>query len=269
MQISAFKSRAWLTKNSSETYHANTENVPQLFNLIRRDLYVSYVSKYSAPRSRILDIGASTGMMSNILHDAGHEIVACDISPSMLEKIVEERGARRYELRQGYQLPAADGEFDTVVSRMFMQHFPDWPVVLREQARVTRSGGIIIFDFANREHLEAAGKDSIGLDYFPYSTETTETNRYYAAASESEMVAHADNCGLRVKEIIPFGFLLYNMFIWRGLDNRDKVAEFNGNLDKILEEPGAQELLLFIEKEAMKFLPKSFSYGNLTVLEKM
>jgi SAM-dependent methyltransferase len=271
MQISKLKSEAWLTKTSADVYHASTTNAPHLFQLIREELYVRYISRHVSPSSRILDLGAGSGLISCILHDAGHRVVACDISPGMLEKLAEVRGERRFEIRQGsgFQIPAADNEFDLVVSRMFMQHFPDWPAILREQARVIGHGGKIIFDFSNREHVGAANGDgSIDLDYFPYSTDPTIVNKFYAVASEAEMTRHADDCGLKVREIVPFGFLLYNLFIWKGLGSAQGVSEFNSRLEDILARPDARELLLFLEEQAMKYFPKTVSYGNLIVLEK-
>ncbi len=271
MQTSKLKSEAWLTKASADVYHASTTGAHQLFKLIREELYVRYISRHVPPNSRILDLGAGTGLISSILHDAGHQVVACDISSGMIEKLAEVRGERQFEIRQGsaFQIPAAKGEFDAVVSRMFIQHFPDWPDIIREQSRVIGPGGKIIFDFSNREHLDAAcGTDSVELDYFPYSTDPTIVNKFYAVASETEMARHAGDCGLKVREIVPFGFLLYNMFIWKGLGSAQGVAEFNSHLEDILAKPDARELLLFIEEHAMKHFPKNVSYGNFVVLEK-
>jgi ubiquinone/menaquinone biosynthesis C-methylase UbiE len=46
-------------------------------------------------------------------------------------------GLRRSD---GFNAPACNNEFDAVIPRIFMQHFPRWIDILREQARVSKRG---------------------------------------------------------------------------------------------------------------------------------
>ncbi len=264
-----FKSGAWASKESADRYHENTIATPKIFQLIREDLYIRYVQRHAKPGARILDLGCGSGLVSIKLHDLGFKIVSCDISQGMLDKLAEERGARDFELRRGsgFDIPAKDGEFDMVISRMFIQHFPDWPKVLREKARVTSPGGIVLFDFGNREHVDACDPNLGKGDGFPYCTDKKKAGSFYAVASEAEMRGEAGKCGLDVVEIAPFGFLLYNGFVWKSL-GAAAIPAFNDELDQLLSNESARELMLFIEERVLPLLPKSTAYGNLTVLRR-
>lgn len=269
MSTSDFKSGAWVSKESADNYHKNTVVAPKIFGLVREELYVRYVQRFAQPGARILDLGCGSGIVSVKLHDLGYNVVSCDISQGMLDKLVEKRGQRKFELRlgSGFKIPAADGEFDMVISRMFIQHFPNWPEILREKARSTRDGGIVLFDFGNLEHVKACDPD-LGLrDGFPYSIDSNIPEKFYAVADLKEMHEHAMRCGLEVVEISPNGLLLYNGFVWKALGAAG-IPDFNARLDRILESEGARELLFLIEEQVLPLLPKSTSYGNMTVLRR-
>jgi 2-polyprenyl-3-methyl-5-hydroxy-6-metoxy-1,4-benzoquinol methylase len=270
MQISQFKTGAWEGRERAEQYHRGTVGAPGIFQRMRHDVYLRYIQRHAAPGARILDLGCGTGLIAIALHDLGYKVVACDVSAGMLEKLADEKGERDIELRRGdgFAIPAADGEFDMVVSRMFIQHFPNWPQIVAEKARVTRPGGIVLFDFGNREHLMACDPNLGAADDFPYSNSEKDAGKFYAAADAQEMRARAAECGLDVVAIAPHGLLLYNGFLWKKL-GADGIREFNARLDRILASDEATELLLMIEEAVLPLLPKSVCYGNITVLRKV
>lgn len=270
MQLTEFKTAAWQTKEAAETYHSRTLAAPSLFQIIRHDLFLYYVRKYGPPGAKVLDLGCGTGLLSLVLHDLGYEVVACDASQAMLDRLSADLGNRNIELRlgNGFDIPAANGEFDFVVSRMFIQHFADWAAILREKARVTRSRGMVLFDFGNREHVESFCPKPSFEEEFPYSTNVAVPARYYAVCSEREMHAAAAECGLEVEAIVPQGFLLNNVHFWNQV-GRQGVDEFNKELNELLLDEKARKLLLLIEKSFMPNLPKNSCYGNITVLRKV
>lgn len=269
MSTSDFKSGAWASKESADQYHTNVVASPKIFQLVRDDLYLRYIQRHAKPGVRILDLGCGTGLISMKLHDLGYEVVACDISQGMLDKLAEVRGTRDFEIRQGdgFNIPSKDGEFDMVVSRMFIQHFPDWGKVLSEMARVTSAGGIVLFDFGNREHVEAVDSDLGKSDGFPYVFDANTPNAFYAVASEAEMRDVAGTCGLDVVEIAPHGLLLYNGFLWKAL-GASGIPAFNAELEQLLVNDSARELLFLLEEQVLPLLPKTTSYGNITALRR-
>jgi 2-polyprenyl-6-hydroxyphenyl methylase/3-demethylubiquinone-9 3-methyltransferase len=270
MRISEFKTRAWAGRKRADQYHESTAKAPRIFQLVRHDLYIRYIQRYAEPGASLVDLGCGSGLIAIALHDLGYKIVACDVSEGMLAKLADDRGERDIELRQGsgFAIPARDEEFDMVLSRMFIQHFPNWPQVLREKARVTRPGGIILFDFGSREHVMACDPNLGATDDFPYCNREEDAAKFYAVADEQEMHYRAAECGLEVVEIAPYGLLLNNAFLWKRL-HADGIREFNDRVDQLLQSEMAKELLLTIEESVLPLLPKSVCYGNITVLRRL
>lgn len=112
--------------------------------------------RYVDRDSRLLDAGAGTGVLGEILYLLGYtDLTGIDLSEGMLEK-AREKGVygtlRRMTL--GERLAFPDGAFDaTLSSGVFTTgHAP--PESLREIARVTRSGGHVIFSVRETAYLE-------------------------------------------------------------------------------------------------------------------
>ncbi len=269
VSLKTYKTGAWQSLESANRYHDATKRSQLVFHLVRQDLYVDRVCRYAQQGARILDLGCGSGLVSLTLVDRGYDVVSCDVSCEMLEVLEREKGTRKLEIRCGdaHAIPAADGEFDVVISRMFIQHFVDWPAVVAEKARVTKPGGYVIFDFGNREHFEACGFDRGNDCGFPYGSDPDNFDTFYAHANEDDMRSAAHAAGLSVVEISPVGLLLYNGFLWKAL-GAEGIHAFDNNLESILLREGARELMALIENAVLPLLPKSTTYGNMTVLQK-
>jgi SAM-dependent methyltransferase len=77
-------------------------------------------------------------------------VTAADLSPKLLDE-VERRfgGSGRLGLQRlnGTDLrPLADESFDLVVTYSVLHHVPDYAALVREMARVTRPGGLVMID---------------------------------------------------------------------------------------------------------------------------
>jgi SAM-dependent methyltransferase len=131
------------------------------------DLFTRYVHK----RARILDAGAGTGLVGELLAKQGYRnLVAIDLSLGMLEKAREKdayRELHRMVLGETLEFPTAS--FDAVISVgvLTLGHAP--ASSLDELIRVTKPGGYIVYTLrpdVYRDHgfkqkhdaLEAEGK---------------------------------------------------------------------------------------------------------------
>jgi SAM-dependent methyltransferase len=97
---------------------------------------------------RVLDLGCGAGHVSFHVAPEVGEVVACDLSPEMLEVVAHsasERGLSNIKMHQGIaeNLPFADGSFDYVFSRYSAHHWHDLDAGLREVARVLKRGGTV------------------------------------------------------------------------------------------------------------------------------
>jgi SAM-dependent methyltransferase len=94
-----------------------------------------------APR-RVLDVGAGTGLLTERLVAAGHDVVAVDPSAEMLEQLATRLPGVPTHLGPAEQLPLPPGSVDAVVAGQAAHWFqPD--AAAAEMRRVLRPGGVV------------------------------------------------------------------------------------------------------------------------------
>ena len=107
------------------------------------EFFIKYVPK----QARILDAGAGTGLMGEILVKLGYDdLVAMDLSCEMLEEARKKNVYREFhQMVMGKPLVFAADSFDAVVSTgvLTVGHAP--PSSFDELIRITRTGGYIVF----------------------------------------------------------------------------------------------------------------------------
>ncbi|MHA5047622.1 class I SAM-dependent methyltransferase [Streptomyces sp. SD15] len=96
---------------------------------------------------RVLDVAAGSGNAAIPAALAGAHVVACDLTPELLEagrKLAADRGAElEWRTADAEELPFADGEFDTVMSCVGIMFAPHHQAGADELVRVCRPGGTI------------------------------------------------------------------------------------------------------------------------------
>ena len=101
-------------------------------------------------QARVLDLGCGGGHVSYRVAPHVREVVACDLTPDMLDQVrrtARERGLTNIVAQQGAaeQLPFANGAFDIVVTRFSAHHWRDMEAGLREARRVLKKAGRAVF----------------------------------------------------------------------------------------------------------------------------
>lgn len=99
---------------------------------------------------RVLDLATGTGITAIAARERGALVTAVDITPELLvvaRDKASKAGFEDIDFREGdvEALPFADATFDVVVSTCGHMFAPDQPKVAAELARVTRSGGRVVF----------------------------------------------------------------------------------------------------------------------------
>lgn len=105
---------------------------------------------------RVLDVAAGSGALSIPAAQRGARVLATDISPPMVERLlVRARTAGLLDLEarvmDGYALDLEDDTFDLTASQNGVSVFPDFARGLAEMVRVTRPGGQVMIVSLARE----------------------------------------------------------------------------------------------------------------------
>ncbi|MCW4115039.1 class I SAM-dependent methyltransferase [Aurantimonas sp. MSK8Z-1] len=96
--------------------------------------------------SRVLDLGCGGGHVSYRAAAHVDEVVACDVTPAMLDVVMATAAERdltniRTERAAAEALPFAEASFDAVLCRFTAHHWQDLHAGLREARRVLKPGG--------------------------------------------------------------------------------------------------------------------------------
>lgn len=106
-----------------------------------------FLARYVTKDARILDAGAGTGLVGEVLAKLGyHDLVAMDLSEGMLEEARKKNVYREFhQMVMGESLGFADNSFEAVVSVgvLTVAHAP--ASSFDELVRITKPGGYIVF----------------------------------------------------------------------------------------------------------------------------
>jgi len=100
--------------------------------------------------AHVLDLGCGGGHVSYRAAPHVASVVACDVTPDMLQVVAAtaaERGLSNIQVRQAAaeQLPFADASFDAVLCRFSVHHWHNMEAGLREARRVLKPNHIAVF----------------------------------------------------------------------------------------------------------------------------
>ena len=113
------------------------------------------------PRSgvmNVLDAGAGSGWLSEILSERGFSVHAVDLGLDSIRRAsFRISGKKRnvlFTLGDMYRLPYRDGFFDAVIASETIEHLENPDEAFREFSRVLRRGGYLIVSTPYREKIE-------------------------------------------------------------------------------------------------------------------
>jgi SAM-dependent methyltransferase len=116
---------------------------------------------HDRPR-RILDLGAGTGLLTEALVTAGHDVVAADVSADMLAELTARLPGVPTLVAGAESLPLPDGDRDVIVAAQAAHWFE--PVAAsREFRRVLAPGGAVGFVWNTQEATAPWAVELAGL----------------------------------------------------------------------------------------------------------
>jgi SAM-dependent methyltransferase len=103
---------------------------------------------------RVLDLGAGTGLLTAVVLDAGHDVVAVDPSPQMLGELAGRLPTVTTAVGSAEAIPVGDASVDVVVAGQAAHWFEPAPAA-REIRRVLRPGGTLGLVWNSRDERVA------------------------------------------------------------------------------------------------------------------
>jgi malonyl-CoA O-methyltransferase len=142
---------------------------------------------------RVLDLGSGSGRYLRLLRPRGPRLaVGLDLSFAMLARATG--GQAPVAQGDGLALPFADRSFDLVASGLMVGHVADLRHLLREAARVTRPGGVVVYSDLHPEGARAGWVRTFrtpdGTEYAaPHHVHTRADHERACQAAELEVEA--------------------------------------------------------------------------------
>jgi ubiquinone/menaquinone biosynthesis C-methylase UbiE len=124
-----------------------------LFRMLHHHCLIEMVSSIDND-VLILEVACGTGHITKLISDMGRSIIACDLTPEMMEqaeKAVKTNNNVSFLRANAFALPFESGKLDLIISTRFLHLFPIdlQQQILNEFYRVLKPGGRLIVDFDN------------------------------------------------------------------------------------------------------------------------
>jgi SAM-dependent methyltransferase len=161
------------------------------------------------PPSDVLDLGCGTGSLSLLLAQAGHRVVAVDLSPNMVDHARHKLTAAGFDAHvlvgDAASPPSLGRSFDVVLARHLLWTLPDPAATLRRWTDLSHPGGRLIL--VEGRWNTPAGDDTYpeGSDVLPWmggvtATVLAETLQPLVSDLRVEPLADPDLWGRRIDD---------------------------------------------------------------------
>lgn len=267
-ELIRWKTQAWFDPGMVAWYSRQMQDLGGVNGLkyqVEQDILAAHVQGET-----LLDVGVGTGRGSIPLARRGLQVTGVDSSQAMLDECRRMAEETPMRLLQGdaTQLPAADAEYETVMSLNLLVHLPHWQSVLDEWTRALKPGGRLIFDINSLDHYNlAAGRQDRYQDLIPARAEAF--SGFMLALSAADIVDYANDHDLAVVDLIPYGGFASDSSRWPWGDGLLKQQHWwRRQLEWVGGDKRLFEFTLFLEQRLFAHLSSRVTGRFMAVLEK-
>lgn len=188
---------------------------------------------------RVLDAGCGPGIYTEWLLKRGAQVVACDVTPQMLEITLRRVGNRAEIHRADLTQPltfAADGTFDLVLCPLVLDYIAEWQPVFTEFFRVLRSSGLFVFSCGHPtgDFLYTQHKQLTPGNYFDVETFTTQWRGF--GEPHPVVTSYRRPLQAMLNPLAKTGFILDEILEPRPIEQFQQADP--EDYDKLMREPG-------------------------------
>lgn len=205
-------------------------------NASNRARRMKYLSPRLSPRTRVLEVGCSSGFMLYPLVAAGH--VCTGIEPSgVFRDYVAGRGVPVYDSLEALPRLEADRRFDVIMHFFVLEHVANPQSFLEAQLALLKPGGRLIFEIPNAADPLYSVYDIPAFERFYWSV---AHHWYFSEESLRHLLARI---GRRYEILRDQRYDLSNHMIWARDGRPGGMGRFTGMLGVDLEESYKQALI--------------------------
>lgn len=130
-----------------------------------------YYGKEKIKKLKVLDIGASSGIIDNILAKYFKEVIGTDIDESAIKFAKKTFGKKnlKFKVEDAMKLSFKDNSFDVVICTHVYEHVPNSQRLFEEIYRVLKPNGVCYLAAINSLWPVEPHYDLLFLSYFPKS----------------------------------------------------------------------------------------------------
>jgi ubiquinone/menaquinone biosynthesis C-methylase UbiE len=159
----------------------------------------SMVAKYCKPGAKILDLGAYTGALLERLHDAGYpDITAADLDNHLTIQGVSHI---KCDFNQEFSTNFQGAQFDCVIASEVIEHLDDVRAFLRECAKLTKEGGLVVISTPNIGFFEGRIKFLLKGELWGFGGHNYRVQRHISPLSLEQFPLLLEETGFETVEV--------------------------------------------------------------------
>lgn len=145
--------------DASKSIDWRKEPTTRFWGSRREIVFTENLLSHLPRKGSVLDAGCGDGYLSYLVANRGQEVIGADVSSFRIKYAHEHCADADFVVADGRHLPFCSGYFDSVVCCEVLEHVSDYPLIIDELFRVTKSKGVLLATVPNKMHEQVNSFD--------------------------------------------------------------------------------------------------------------